>query len=116
MAASTTTTTTFTNPINLVVVPFVDCVTANADGSKSVSYGYYSFAQKSTVIPKGPTTNVITPANYDGPEPTTFQPGYVPSAFVVKIAKAGTATWSVMGFPAAAPNAGAHSALKVFGS
>lgn len=105
MAASTTTTTTFTNPINLVVVPFVDCITANADGSKSASFGYYSFAQKATVIAKGPTTNVIT-APYDGPETTTFQPGYVASAFVVKIAKGAAATWSVMGFPANAPNAG----------
>jgi hypothetical protein len=92
-----------TNPINLVVVPFVDCVTANSDGSNTAFFGYYSFARSSTKISKS-AQNQITPASLDGAEPTSFQSGYVPRAFSVKIPKAGTATWTLSGFPAPAPN------------
>jgi hypothetical protein len=116
-AAGTSTTFPTQNPINLVVVPFVDCITTNADGSTTANFGYYSFSQSSVNISKGPN-NQIVPAKLDGPETTNFQSGYSPKAFKVTIPKGTTATWTLGGFPATAPNAGSPKCpadLKVVG-
>ncbi len=95
-----------TDPINLTVVPFEDCITANKDGSTTAYFGYYSFASSTTVIKKG-TANSIKPSTLDGAEPTSFQSGLSQRAFQLVIPKGVVATWTLNGFPANAPNAGA---------
>jgi hypothetical protein len=104
-AEGTSTTFPTSNPINLVVVPFVDCVSPNADGSTTATFGYYSFSRDTVNTGRG-QNNQITPAKLDGPETTRFQPGLVQRAFKVTIPKGTTAIWSLNGFPASAPNAG----------
>ena len=104
--AADTTTTTRNLGANLTVIPYEDCITAHGNGSTLVWYGYYSFARGNTTINLGPQ-NVVTPHQRDGVQPTTFQAGNVARAFSVITPKGTTASWTLNGFPATAPKAGA---------
>jgi hypothetical protein len=93
---------------DLTIVGWVSCVTLQKDGSTSALYGYYSGANSTVTINKGAQNNIV-PARFEGPEPTKFSPGFQQGVFVLGIPKGLSATWTVNGFPATAPNSFAPS-------
>ncbi|MBO0728319.1 MAG: pentapeptide repeat-containing protein [Acidimicrobiaceae bacterium] len=82
------------------VVPTVNCVSKNSDGSFAAYFGY---TNSGSVInyPIG-STNSITPASLNGGQPVTFVNGTVSNAFSVTVPSGGTAQWSVNGVSATA--------------
>lgn len=58
----------------LRVAPFFDGWYQNPDGTVTLSFGYSNLNREEVEIPLGPD-NVVTPKEYDGAQPTAFQPG-----------------------------------------
>lgn len=82
------------------VVPAVNCVSKNADGSYAAYFGY---TNSGSVVsyPIG-SANSIAPPNLNGGQPVTFVNGTVSNAFSVTVPQSGTAVWTVNGVTATA--------------
>jgi hypothetical protein len=79
------------------VTPAVNCITANADGTFVAVFGYTNTSSAVVTLTKGGSDNEVTPANLDGQQPESFQPGTIDGAFKVTVAARGTATWTLHG-------------------
>lgn len=77
------------------VVPAVNCVSTNSDGSFVAYFGYTNSGSVINV-PIG-SSNSVTPPSLSGSQPTTFVNGTVSNAFSVTVPSGGTAQWSVNG-------------------
>ena len=78
------------------VVPLLDCVVANDDGSWTAVFGYQNMASSPVRIPRGPR-NKVTPATVGSPQPTTFQPGTHRGAFTVTVPRGAGPMWHLDG-------------------
>lgn len=78
------------------VVPLLDCVVANDDGSWTAVFGYQNTASSPVRIPRGPR-NKVTPATVGSPQPTTFQPGTHRGAFTVTVPRGAGPMWHLDG-------------------
>jgi hypothetical protein len=78
------------------VVPLLDCVVANDDGSWTAVFGYRNTSSSPVRIPTGPR-NKVTPVTYGTPQPTTFQPGTHRGAFAVPVARGAGPMWHLDG-------------------
>jgi hypothetical protein len=78
------------------VVPLLDCVVANRDGSWTAVFGYQNTAGSPVRIPTG-ARNKVTPVPYGSPQPTTFEPGTHHGAFTVTVARGGGPMWHLDG-------------------
>jgi hypothetical protein len=78
------------------VVPLLDCVVTNEDGSWTAVFGYRNTASSPVSIPTGPR-NKVTPATVGSPQPTTFQPGTHRGAFTVPVARGAGPMWHLDG-------------------
>jgi len=67
-----------------IVAPFLEGWYVNPDGSISYSLGYNNLNDSTIEIPIG-EGNVITPAQYDGFQPTVFLPGKHRGMFTVTV-------------------------------
>ena len=56
------------------VVPLLDCVLRNADGTWTAVFGFDNRTGATADIPLGPA-NQVTPSRYDGDQPTRFAAG-----------------------------------------
>jgi hypothetical protein len=68
------------------VTPILDCLRQNTGGTYTAILGYTNSARTAETIPRG-TWNKVSPAAYDGPQPTTFQPGTKHGAYTVTMTK-----------------------------
>ncbi|MGY1644445.1 hypothetical protein ACI782_25365 [Geodermatophilus sp. SYSU D00703] len=64
------------------VVPFIDCVSQNADGSWTAVFGYDNRTGSNVTIPIGPA-NQVTPTPTGRLQPTGFRPGVRHGVFAV---------------------------------
>jgi len=78
------------------VVPLLDCVVTNEDGSWTAVFGYRNTAGSAVSIPTGPR-NKVTPATVGSPQPTTFQPGTHRGAFTVPVPRGAGPMWHLDG-------------------
>ncbi len=78
------------------VVPLLDCVVANDDGSWTAVFGYQNTSSSPVRIPTGPR-NKVTPATVGSPQPTTFQPGTHRGAFTVPVPRGAGPVWHLDG-------------------
>jgi hypothetical protein len=78
------------------VVPLLDCVVTNADGSWTAVFGYRNTASSAVHIPTGPR-NKVTPVTSGSPQPTTFQPGTHRGAFTVPVPRGAGPMWHLDG-------------------
>ncbi len=78
------------------VVPLLDCVVANRDGSWTAVFGYQNTASSPVRIPRGPR-NKVTLATVGSPQPTTFQPGTHRGAFTVTVPRGAGPMWHLDG-------------------
>jgi hypothetical protein len=74
------------------VVPLVDCVTVDPDGTWTAVFGYDNRTGATVTIPVGPA-NQVTPAAYGDPQPTTFAPGVHHGAFAAVVTQGGGPMW-----------------------
>ncbi|MGY1745218.1 hypothetical protein [Blastococcus sp. SYSU D00695] len=74
------------------VVPLVDCVRVNPDGTWTAIFGYDNRTGGEVTIPAGPA-NQVTPRGYGTPQPTTFAPGVQHGAFSVTVVRGGGPMW-----------------------
>ena len=70
--------------VERVVAPFLEGWYENEDGTYSFSFGYLNLNDEVIEIPVGEGNN-ITPAQFDGMQPTTFQPGKHRGVFAVTV-------------------------------
>src|SRR3712207_6411123 len=68
------------------VTPILDCLRQNPNGSYTAVLGYTNTSRSPVTIPRG-TWNRISPAGYDGSQPTVFQPGTRHGAVTVTITR-----------------------------
>ena len=69
----------------LPVSPFFEGWYENPDGTYTLSFGYFNRNQEETLrLPLGPD-NLISPAAYDGSQPTLFAPGRATGVFTVTV-------------------------------
>ena len=78
------------------VVPLLDCVLTNDDGSWTAVFGYENTSSSPVRIPRGPR-NEVTPAPVGSPQPTTFEPGIHRGAFTVPVPRGGGPMWHLDG-------------------
>ncbi|WP_139177281.1 hypothetical protein [Geodermatophilus siccatus] len=78
------------------VVPLLDCVVTNRDGSWTAVFGYRNTASSPVRIPAGPR-NKVTPVTYGAPQPITFQPGTHRGAFTVTVSRGAGPMWHLDG-------------------
>jgi hypothetical protein len=78
------------------VVPLLDCVLTNADGSWTAVFGYENTSSSPVRIPTGPR-NKVTPATVGRPQPTTFQPGSHRGVFTVTVSRGAGPMWHLDG-------------------
>ncbi len=78
------------------VVPLLDCVLTNGDGSWTAVFGYENTSSSPVRIPRG-ARNAITPVPLGSPQPTTFQPGTHRGAFTVTVPRGGGPLWHLDG-------------------
>jgi hypothetical protein len=64
------------------VLPLLDCVSANSNGTYVAVLGYSNPTGRTATIPYG-SRNVITPSKFDRLQPTTFNPGVHHGVFTV---------------------------------
>ncbi|MGY1702252.1 hypothetical protein [Geodermatophilus sp. SYSU D00766] len=74
------------------VVPVVDCVVRNGDGSWTAVFGYDNRTGATVDIPVGPA-NQVTPTGYGAPQPTRFAPGLRRGVFSVTVTRGGGPVW-----------------------
>jgi hypothetical protein len=68
------------------VTPLLDCVQQNRDGSYTAVLGYSSSYPGTTSIPRG-SRNHLTPARYDGQQPTSYSAGTHHGVFAVSVSQ-----------------------------
>lgn len=68
------------------VTPLLDCVQQNRDGSYTAVLGYSSSYPGTTSIPRG-SRNHLTPARYDGQQPTSYPAGTHHGVFAVSVSQ-----------------------------
>ena len=78
------------------VVPLLDCVVTNEDGSWTAVFGYRNTTSSPVSIPTGPR-NKVTPATVGSPQPTVFQPGTHRGAFTVTVPRGASPMWHLDG-------------------
>ena len=78
------------------VVPLLDCVVTNRDGSWTAVFGYRNTSSSTVTIPVG-ARNKVTPATYGAPQPTTFRPGTHHGTFTVPVTRGGGPMWHLDG-------------------
>jgi len=79
------------------VTPIVECVTKlQGSAGWTALLGYSNSSPAPVEIAVGPD-NVLQPAESNGDQPTTFEPGARRGAFVVPFQTGNTVTWSVSG-------------------
>lgn len=74
------------------VVPLVDCIRIDGDGTWTAIFGYDNRTGADVGIPVGPA-NRVTPKSFDGKQPTHFEPGIHHGAVVVTVPKGGGPMW-----------------------
>ncbi len=72
------------NPDGLAIIPVMEGWFDNADGTTSISFGYINRNAKPVEIPLGMNNNV-SPAQFDGMQPTHFAPGRHTGVFTVTL-------------------------------
>ena len=83
----------------LTLTGSVDCVIPGSGGAFTAILGYQNTLGHSVWLPDG-WLNLLTPFNYSGRQPTTFDPGVHHGVFSVRITD-GAATWWLVGTPVA---------------
>ena len=78
------------------VVPLLDCVVTNGDGTWTAVFGYRNTSGSAVSIPSGPR-NKVTPVTYGVPQPTTFRPGTHRGVFTVTVARGAGPMWHLDG-------------------
>lgn len=81
------------------VIPIVDCLRENADGTYTAVLGYNNTSKSPVTIPVG-EGNKVSPAALDGAQPTTFEPGRRHGAFSLTMSRSelvGGANWYLDG-------------------
>ena len=78
------------------VVPLLDCVLTNGDGSWTAVFGYENTSSSPVRIPTG-ARNKVTPVTHGTPQPTTFQPGTHRGAFTVTVPRGAGPMWHLDG-------------------
>lgn len=81
------------------VTPVLDCYRLNSDGTVTAVLGYVNPTAGTTTIPPGPR-NLLTPAKFQGSQPTTFLPGTQRGVFTLTLAQAdlaSEASWALDG-------------------
>jgi hypothetical protein len=86
VAAATTATTAGS------VVPLLDCIRANGNGTWTALFGYDNRTRSTVTIPVGPD-NKLTPTSYGAPQPTTFAPGVHHGVFVAPVTRGAGPMW-----------------------
>ncbi len=71
-------------PDGLPIIPVLEGWTANADGSRSFSFGYINRNKVAIDLPLG-EANYMDPAEYSGMQPTHFPPGRGTGVFTVTV-------------------------------
>lgn len=74
------------------LVPLVDCVLRDADGTPTAVFGYDNRTGAVAEIPVGPA-NRLTPPRYDGNQPTRFSPGVHHGVLALGVRGRGGAVW-----------------------
>jgi hypothetical protein len=90
-AASTLDCTPMGDPSCRTLVPIVECVWDNGDGTNTVVFGYDNPSPITLHIDPGSHNGMSPGADYQG-QPVDFQPGRVRNAAVLTV-PGGTATW-----------------------
>lgn len=70
--------------VNRVIAPFMEGWYPNPDGTYSISFGYLNLNEGVVEIPLG-EDNFIEPAQFDGMQPTYFEPGHQRGIFTVNL-------------------------------
>jgi len=78
------------------VVPLLDCVVTDRDGSWIAVFGYQNTSSSTVTIPVG-ARNKVTPATYGASQPTSFRPGTHRGAFTVTVPRGGGPMWHLDG-------------------
>lgn len=78
------------------VVPLLDCVVGNDDGTWTAVFGYRNESDSPVTIPPGPR-NKVTPAGGDVSLPVTFRPGTHRGAFTVTVDRGAGPMWHLDG-------------------
>jgi hypothetical protein len=78
------------------VVPLLDCVVLDRDGSWTAVFGYENTSSSTVTIPTG-ARNKVTPVPYGTPQPTTFRPGTHHGAFTVPVTRGAGPMWHLDG-------------------
>jgi hypothetical protein len=91
-------TRSYTMTLAPAVVPLLQCVIRNANGSYMASFGYDNSTGAPVTIPVG-SSNYFTPGKADRGQTTLFQPGRVNNAFSVTFKSNGSnlAIWLLRG-------------------
>jgi hypothetical protein len=76
----------YTVRITTTVVPILECVQRNQNGSYTARFGYNNSTGAAVTIPVG-ANNYFTPGNQNRGQTTVFQPGRVTNAFSVTFTK-----------------------------
>ena len=76
----------YTLTIPTTVVPILECVRRNQNGSYTARFGYDNLTGAAVTIPVG-ANNYFTPGNQNRGQTTVFQPGRVTNAFSVTFTK-----------------------------
>ena len=78
------------------VVPLLDCVVSNRDGSWTAVFGYRNTSSSTVSIPRG-AKNKVTPVTYGTPQPTTFKPGTHRGVFTGTVTRGAGPMWHLDG-------------------
>ncbi len=91
-------TRSYTVTIPATVVPILNCVKRNHNGTYTARFGYDNSTGAAVTIPMGPN-NFFTPGNQNRGQTTVFQPGLVANAFSVTFNASGSnlAVWFLRG-------------------
>jgi hypothetical protein len=68
------------------ITPILDCLRQNPDGTYTAVLGYTNPARTTEKIPVG-TWNTVSPAKYNGPQPTSFASGTKHGAYSVTMTR-----------------------------
>jgi hypothetical protein len=92
-------TRSYTVTIPATVVPILECVQRNANGTYTARFGYNNSTGAAVTIPVG-ANNYFAPGNQNRGQTTVFQPGRVVNAFSVTFTKgkgSNLAVWFLRG-------------------
>jgi hypothetical protein len=79
-------------PDGYFIIPVMEGWYGNQDGSTTVSFGYLNRNEETVEIPLG-ENNRIEPAQFNGMQPTVFEPGHQAGVFTVTIPAGGPDIW-----------------------